>query len=435
MKDFNVFNRFSVVPEIVGSVKVDLKGDKARVTWGAVEKDQYEIMVNIDGETQKPIMTANDEHTLENLTPGQTYKINVRAWLNDVRGPWSIDEFFKTPFTEANAANPTVEQITDNGLNTTNWVALIAFAVVSIIALFAVLIFFVIRNIGRKWSKQSNGTYGQSMDGTMDAHFDLIPQIVRKSPTQIDGLSISSDHESLPAHADMTRGYYHERPVLLQYGYLTEEQFSMVTQLDHQNVLKCLGFAPSRQQLVFEYAEHGTLPALMGYHRLDIVTVTRILRDIASAVNFLHSHAYIHRQLTTYNIFVSGAAYTPKVAKYLTSNDLRPDLRRSAPEIWENKPFTAHSDVWSFGTIMWEVLAAFSGADSEPYRGFEETEILEQMRQARHLPRPDGCPEAIYSLITACWSSRPQNRPRMAQICQELDNILNQMDPNGCVAV
>ena len=382
-----------------------------------------------DGEQDRNVFTVSDEHTLTDLAPDQTYTIKVRAVLNGIHGPWSIEEVFKTAPLQN---GPSVEPIVEN--EGTNWIAVIVFAVVMIIALFGTLIFFVVRNVGRKWSKQSNGAYGQSMDGTMDAHFDLIPQIVRKSPTQIDGLSISSDHESLPAHADMTRGYYHERPVLLQYGYLTEDQFQVVHQLDHQNVLKCLGFAPSRQQLVFEYAEHGTLPALMGYHRLDIVTVTRILRDIASAINFLHSNSYIHRQLTTYNVFVSGASYTPKVAKYLTSSDLRPDLRRSAPEVWDNQPFTIFSDVWSFGTIMWEVLSAYSGGETEPYRGFEESEIVEQMRQGRHLPRPAECPDAIYALITACWAARPAQRPTMAQLYLELNNILTQMD-TGAVAV
>jgi len=424
-----------VTPEVVGSVKVDLRNDEARVTWGSVQTDKYEMVItsDLDAEPERKVLTVSDEHTLTDLAPGQTYTIRVRAVLDGVNGPWSIEEVFKTaPVT----SGPSVEPILDE-INRTNWVAIIVFGIVLFLALLGVIAFFIVRNVGRKWSKQSNGAYGhQSMDGTMDAHFDLIPQIVRKSPTQIDGLSISSDHESLPAHADMTRGYYHERPVLLQYGYLTEEQFQMVTQLEHQNVLKCLGFAPSRQQLVFEYAEHGTLPALMGYHRLDIVTVTRMLRDIASAISFLHANSYIHRQLTTYNVFVSGASYTPKVAKYLTSSDLRPDLRRSAPEVWEGAPFTIFTDVWSFGTLMWEVMAAYTGQEgqTEPYRGFDETEIVEQMKQGRHLPRPQDCPDAIYALIQACWAVRPAQRPTMGQLYLELENILNQMDA-GAVAV
>ena len=109
----------------------------------------------------------------------------------------------------------------------------------------------------------------------MDVHFDLIPHVVRNNvgPAQIDGMSISSDHESLPSHADMTRGYYHERSVLLQYDYLTDEQFNLLSRLELSNVSKCIGFAPSRQQLVFKYADPGTLPALMAHNRLDIVTV------------------------------------------------------------------------------------------------------------------------------------------------------------------
>ena len=54
--------------------------------------------------------------------------------------------------------------------------------------------------MNRNWSKASQSSYGKASDGTIDAHFDLIPQIVRKSPTQIDGMSLTSDAGALPAH-------------------------------------------------------------------------------------------------------------------------------------------------------------------------------------------------------------------------------------------
>ena len=183
--------------------------------------------------------------------------MQVRARLNGHAGPWSIEEVFKTSSHAESLSNPTVEAVEADASGASNWIAIVVFAVVMIVGLFGVLIFFFVRNVNRNWSKASQGSYGKASDGTMDAHFDLIPQIVRKSPTQIDGMSISSDLEALPSHSDMTRGYYHERPVLLQYGYLSDEQYAHITQLDHNNILKIIGYAPSRQQLVFEYAEHG----------------------------------------------------------------------------------------------------------------------------------------------------------------------------------
>ena len=171
----------------------------------------------------------------------------------------------------------------------------------------------------------------------------------------------------------------------------------------------------------------------MGYHRFDIVTIVKMLRDIASAMRHLHAHAFVHRNLTSYNVFV-GADFTPKIAKYL-ANDFRPDYRRSALEVWENKPYTPATDVWSFGVLMWEVFQYYSAGDPEPFRGFSETEILEQIRSGRHLSRPDQCPAQAFKLMEACWAYRPGNRPSFIQICAELDNILNQMDPNGSVAV
>ena len=82
---------------------------------------------------------------------------------------------------------------------------------------------------------------------------------------------------------------------------------------------------------------------------------------------------------------------------------------------------------------MWEIFQIFSQADSEPFRGFSETEVLEQLRSGRNLPRPADCPEQAYKLMEACWAYRPSNRPNFIQIYVELENILNQME--NCVAV
>ena len=154
----------------------------------------------------------------------------------------------------------------------------------------------------------------------------------------------------------MTTGYYHQQPVLLLYGYLSEEQYAHVTQLNHENILKCLGFAPSRQQLVFESARHGTLPTVAGYNQFNIVAIVNMLRDISSGIRLLHAHNFVHRNLNSYNILV-GNDFTPKIAKYL-SDDFRPDYRRSALKVLDNKPFTPaclqfwHPHVGNFPNIL-----------------------------------------------------------------------------------
>ena len=404
----------------------------ARVTWGAVETDSYEMQILGPEYDSKPrhIMIEKNEYNLDDLSPDSTYRIAVRARLDGKYGDWSIEEVFQTgPMN-----NPTVEAVEGIDVDDTSMIAYVVFAVVIFMAIFALVLFLFVRRVkANKWSKQSQSTYGKTSDGTMDAHFDLIPHIVRPGPTQIDGLSIHSEPETLPQHSDMVKGWYHERPVLLQYGYLSDDQFQVVSNLDHENILKCIGFAPSRQQLVFEYAEH-TLPALIGYHRFDIVTITKMIRDIAFGMRFLHSQSYVHRNLTSYNILMAPQSTCPKIAKYLNS-DGHVDLRRSAPEVWERQNVSSASDVWSFGIIMWEVFSAYSREHSEPFRGFSESEVIEQIRAGRNLPRPAECPATAYKLMEWCWQFHPQQRPSFVQICLEMENIISQMDPNGSVAV
>ena len=85
--------------------------------------------------------------------------------------------------------------------------------------------------------------------------------------------------------------------------------------------------------------------------------------------------------------------------------------------------YTTHSDVWSFGVTLWEVL---SYASERPLSSLSDADVvanLERMRAAGgndvtadegcwvFPDRPAGCPRETYDLMTACWSRDVDRRP------------------------
>ena len=63
-----------------------------------------------------------------------------------------------------------------------------------------------------------------------------------------------------------------------------------------------------------------------------------------------------------------------------------------APESVTDRIYTNLSDVWSFGILMWEVLA-FGVA---PYAEYTAMESVAAIAAGYRMKRPDYCPEDLY---------------------------------------
>ncbi len=60
---------------------------------------------------------------------------------------------------------------------------------------------------------------------------------------------------------------------------------------------------------------------------------------------------------------------------------------------------------------MWELYAK-----QDPYHGMSNESIVEQVKKGEMLPKPDTCPEEVYSILKSCWAQDPNVRTSFGNI-------------------
>jgi serine/threonine protein kinase len=99
-----------------------------------------------------------------------------------------------------------------------------------------------------------------------------------------------------------------------------------------------------------------------------------------------------------------------------------------APEIFDAAPYTAASDVFAFGVVMWELLTW-----DVPWTGYGEWQIVTQLRTGGRptIPPADQLPggtfpglQAYVALMQRCWAQEPGDRPSFALVAEELGRMV-----------
>ncbi|KAK2106480.1 hypothetical protein P7K49_015994 [Saguinus oedipus] len=142
-------------------------------------------------------------------------------------------------------------------------------------------------------------------------------------------------------------------------------------QFDHSHIVRLEGVVTrgSTLMIVTEYMSHGALDGFLRRHEGQLMAgqLMGLLPGLASAMKYLSEMGYIHRGLAARRVLVSsdlvckisGFGRGPRdraEAVYTTMSGRSPALW-AAPETLQFGHFSSASDVWSFGIVMWEVMA------------------------------------------------------------------------------
>ncbi|GFN82349.1 hypothetical protein PoB_000885500 [Plakobranchus ocellatus] len=228
----------------------------------------------------------------------------------------------------------------------------------------------------------------------------------------------------------------------------TESDFHMeaviVSQFNHPNIVKFIGvcFSHHPHYIVLELLEGGDLKTFLRAARpkqdqpssLTVLDLLRLSLDVARGCQHLEEKRFIHRDIAARNCLLTtkGPNRTAKIADFGMARDIyRSDYYKKAgramlpvkwmpPEAFLDGVFTTKTDVWSFGILLWEVFSL----GHMPYPGCSNEEVMTLVTQGGRLDPPDSCSLAVLSIMIACWSSVPEERPTFSAIISSLEKSL-----------
>ncbi|XP_029004833.1 insulin receptor b [Betta splendens] len=212
------------------------------------------------------------------------------------------------------------------------------------------------------------------------------------------------------------------------------------------HVVRLLGVVSKGQPtlVVMELMTHGDLKSYLRSLRPDsennpsghppptLKEMIQMAAEIADGMAYLNAKKFVHRDLAARNCMVAED-FTVKIGDFGMTRDIYETdyyrkggkgllpVRWMAPESLKDGVFTAHSDCWSFGVVLWEV----STLAEQPYQGLSNEQVLKFVMDGGYLDRPDNCPERMHSLMQMCWQYNPKMRPAFHEIIEMLREDLH----------
>jgi serine/threonine-protein kinase len=217
-----------------------------------------------------------------------------------------------------------------------------------------------------------------------------------------------------------------------------------VAALSHPNIVTVIdrGDHDGRQFIVFEYIEGENLKRLIERRGpAPVATALELAMQIARGLSFAHQQGLVHRDVKPQNVLLNGDGRA-KVTDFgiARSLDVQHGMTQTgtvlgtsdyiAPEQAQGQHVDEHTDVYSLGVVLYELLTT-----EVPFPG--ENFVAVAMRHINEPPppirdkRPDVSPR-VEAAVQRAMAKRPEDRfPTMADFCRELEACLAELEGAG----
>mmetsp|Transcript_10720 Transcript_10720/g.27510 ORF Transcript_10720/g.27510 Transcript_10720/m.27510 type:complete len:391 (-) Transcript_10720:223-1395(-) len=96
--------------------------------------------------------------------------------------------------------------------------------------------------------------------------------------------------------------------------------------------------------------------------------------------------------------------------------------RYMAPEVALSQPYSGKAEVFSFATILWQLVSK-----QRPFRGMNVEQFTQRVARGGERPElPSQWPEGLRQLLRECWEPEPHRRPSFGTVVRRLEVILLQ---------
>ncbi len=214
--------------------------------------------------------------------------------------------------------------------------------------------------------------------------------------------------------------------------FLREAQ--MASSINHPNVLTVyeIGSQDNRPFLVMEYVEGNTLRDLLKNNQMDLPLAINLAIQLAQGLQAIHQLGIIHRDLKLDNFILRKDGYLKILDFGLAKNtsevqnnnkfETRVGMvlgtpRYMSPEQARGRELDARSDIFSFGTVLYELLTHHLAFDDE-----DDMQAVYQVVFHQPEPMSEEIPERLRKLVERIMQKSLKARPESMQ--EVLDELL-----------
>src|SRR5205809_479192 len=211
-----------------------------------------------------------------------------------------------------------------------------------------------------------------------------------------------------------------------------------VAQLQHPNIVTVIdrGEEDGRQYIVFEFIDGENLKELVVRKgRLDVHDALEIALEVAQGLAFAHEHGLVHRDVKPQNVLLNGDGRA-KVTDFgiARSLDVEHGVTQTgtvlgtsnyiAPEQASGEPVDAHTDVYSLGVVLFELLTGKLPFEGDNFVAIAMQHINEPAPDVRTFRR--DIPPRVAQAVSRALEKDPERRfPTMDAFASELEAALS----------
>jgi Protein tyrosine and serine/threonine kinase len=207
-------------------------------------------------------------------------------------------------------------------------------------------------------------------------------------------------------------------------------EVSVLCTLRHPNILSFLGACVKAPNLmiVTEFMARGTLFDILHQSQMSVTWAMRrkMALDTCRGMRYLHESKLLHRDLKSSNLMLDndfnckvGDFGLTRISKGAVAAQMTGQcgtFQYMAVEVLASKPYSEKADVFSFGILLWELVAR-----KLPYFGMQPMQVgLAVVQRGLRPTIPPTCPAPLAKLMQACWDNSPNRRPSFEQIERSL---------------
>ncbi|XP_060760054.1 tyrosine-protein kinase STYK1 isoform X2 [Neoarius graeffei] len=154
-------------------------------------------------------------------------------------------------------------------------------------------------------------------------------------------------------------------------------------------------------------------PGLVASYAFTERVLFSMARQIASALEHLHSKNFIHGNVCAQSVLVGrdlsvklwgfGPAFQKRM-KVGTSGEMKDiEMKKwQAPEVLAHQPVSQSSDIWSFGILLYEMVTL----GDPPFPKVMPSELLHYLQRRKTLKKPTNCSKSLRCSRATCNISR-----------------------------